>query len=280
MNNYYVYIHRRKSDNKVFYVGKGKARRAYSPHGRNSHWTNTYKKHGLIVEIVFDNLNEKEALTLEKDVITEMRYHFESTLCNLTDGGEGVSGYKWTEEAMLKHPSKKLKGKSLSEQHRKNIGSSLVGHITHNHTRDKLSVSNKNTYIPVRVFNLMSRVLKGKPYVHLNYLEKITGIPAKQLYKKPKVKATLSALALQRSAEVRRGKPSWNSGKKCEQFSGKNNSSADLNCYKFIRNTDNTIFEGTRYQLCETFNLNLANIGKLFYKKNGRSSQGWSLLKD
>ena len=41
MNNvYYVYVHRRNDTNEVFYVGKGKNRRAYSKTGRNQHWCN------------------------------------------------------------------------------------------------------------------------------------------------------------------------------------------------------------------------------------------------
>ena len=90
-NVFYVYIHRRKTDNKVFYVGKGKGNRAYTVSGRNERWTRTYKKHGMTVEIVFDSLAEDEAYAVEKDTILEMIY-FGYPLCNMTEGGDGIRG--------------------------------------------------------------------------------------------------------------------------------------------------------------------------------------------
>lgn len=65
-NIYYVYVHRRLSNGHPFYVGKGKDKRAWDLQGRNSYWTRTKNKHGLLVEIVFDNLSEDEAFQCEK----------------------------------------------------------------------------------------------------------------------------------------------------------------------------------------------------------------------
>lgn len=96
-NEFYVYLHRRASDNKVFYVGKGKGKRAWAKRGRNDRWNKTYNKHGLIVEIAFDNLTEEEAFELEKQTVLEMRHCYGNTNCNLTDGGEGASGAKASE---------------------------------------------------------------------------------------------------------------------------------------------------------------------------------------
>lgn len=109
MNNFYVYVHRRLSDNKPFYVGKGKGNRAFSSFGRNSYWKNTKEKHGLSVEIVFDNLTEDESFQCEKDTILEFKY-FGYPLTNLTDGGEGTTGYKVTEKA------KRLKSVVMSDK--------------------------------------------------------------------------------------------------------------------------------------------------------------------
>jgi hypothetical protein len=101
MNNFYVYVHRRLSDNRPFYVGKGKGNRAYKKSGRNLRWLRTVNKHGYAVEIVFDSLEETEALQCEKDIILEFKY-FGYDLCNMTDGGEGRSGSKVSEETKLK----------------------------------------------------------------------------------------------------------------------------------------------------------------------------------
>ena len=56
--SYYVYLHRRGTDNEVFYVGKGKGRRAWHTWGRNKHWRNSVDKHGFFVDIVVDDLQE------------------------------------------------------------------------------------------------------------------------------------------------------------------------------------------------------------------------------
>lgn len=90
-NKFYVYVHRKKTDGKPFYVGKGTGNRAYISYRRNSYWKNVVAKHGFYVEIVFENLEESEAFQLEKDTILEFEY-FGYSLTNLTRGGEGVSG--------------------------------------------------------------------------------------------------------------------------------------------------------------------------------------------
>ena len=60
-DKFYVYLHRRCTDNVVFYVGKGVAGRAWQKSGRNGYWKNVFDKHGANVEIVEDGLNEKDA---------------------------------------------------------------------------------------------------------------------------------------------------------------------------------------------------------------------------
>lgn len=91
VTDYYVYVHRRLSDNLPFYVGKGIKNRATVFHGRNSHWQRVKEKHGVKVEIVFDNLSEEEAYQCEIDTILEFEY-FGYPLTNKTKGGKGVSG--------------------------------------------------------------------------------------------------------------------------------------------------------------------------------------------
>lgn len=66
---FYVYIHRRKTTGEVFYIGKGRRRRAWSSSGRNKHWGYVAKKHGFTVEIYASNLQEWYAFELEKDLI-------------------------------------------------------------------------------------------------------------------------------------------------------------------------------------------------------------------
>ena len=114
-NIFYVYLHRRKTDNKVFYVGKGKGKRAYSKQGRSDWWRRTADKHGFVVEIVFEHLPEKEAFQCEKDTILEFRY-FNHPLVNLTDGGDGMSGHKPSAETILKRTQQTTGKKRTDEQ--------------------------------------------------------------------------------------------------------------------------------------------------------------------
>lgn len=87
-----VYLHRREDDGIPFYVGIGNVDRPYVVHGRNFYWTNVYNKHGLIVEILHENLTWYEACEHEIRLIKEYRDRYPEYLVNLTDGGEGVLG--------------------------------------------------------------------------------------------------------------------------------------------------------------------------------------------
>lgn len=95
---YYVYLHK-KLNGEVFYVGKGKGRRAYSKHSRNPHWNNIVNKHGFVAEIVLSGLQEWYAFELEKDMISYYGLKSDGgTLVNMSDGGEGNSGYIYTDD--------------------------------------------------------------------------------------------------------------------------------------------------------------------------------------
>jgi hypothetical protein len=89
---FYTYIHRRLSDNKPFYVGKGRKKRVSSHKSRNAYWMNVVAKHGLKVEVVAPWRTEVEAFEHEKFLIWCFR-DMGFSLTNRTDGGEGVSGY-------------------------------------------------------------------------------------------------------------------------------------------------------------------------------------------
>lgn len=98
--SFYVYVHRRGTDGRVFYVGKGKGRRAWVDAGRTNYWRRIVAKHGLIVEIVQDNMQEWWAFEMERELIA---LYGRKNLCNLTDGGEGASGAVKSAETIAKH---------------------------------------------------------------------------------------------------------------------------------------------------------------------------------
>ncbi len=98
-NKFYIYFHINPLTNKIFYVGKGKHRRAWVKYGRSKYWNNIVKKYGYIIDLVEENLTEEQSLQREKFYIQKIG---RENLCNLTDGGDGMSGYICSEEKRKK----------------------------------------------------------------------------------------------------------------------------------------------------------------------------------
>lgn len=102
--DFYVYLHRRATTGEVFYVGKGRGKRAKVSTKRSKHWHAIVAKHGLIIEFVAVGLREWYALELETELISYYgRLDLgEGPLINLCDGGEGLSGHKPSLETRAK----------------------------------------------------------------------------------------------------------------------------------------------------------------------------------
>lgn len=104
---YYVYTHARPGTNDihgVFYVGKGNEQRVkHVRRFRNPHHTNIVRKYGAENIIIRKILckDEQAALRLEVEIIHKLR-ELGVQLANITNGGEGVSGFKPSKESRLK----------------------------------------------------------------------------------------------------------------------------------------------------------------------------------
>ena len=171
---FYVYKHVRKDNNTCFYVGKGKGRRIYVPK-RNKHYNRIRKKHGCYVVKIKENLTEKEAFALEREIIEDYVFVFgyginikgyrdysdKKYLTNSTWGGEGVSGLnpyenKTPEEMEIigNKISEKLKGKNVGEKNGMygkeppNKGKKGIFHHSEE-TKQKLSEKNKGKNHPI-----------------------------------------------------------------------------------------------------------------------------------
>ena len=120
--NYYVYLHVKEDDGTVFYVGKGTKLRWCVSNSRTIHWKNTASKHGVICHIVAHNLTAEEALILEKKLIASYGRQDQKTGClvNLTDGGDGVVNYVWT-EAHRNKISEAGRGRKHTEEFKKMV---------------------------------------------------------------------------------------------------------------------------------------------------------------
>jgi hypothetical protein len=132
-NIFYVYKHVRKDDGVIFYIGKGKGKRAWKHESRNLHWQRTVDKHGYDVVMIAENINEKQSLELEVKMIAFYGRNDigKGLLTNMTDGGDGVSGYVYTNEQRKERSERMfLKGDNnpaKSEESRKKISDTLTG---------------------------------------------------------------------------------------------------------------------------------------------------------
>lgn len=112
-----VYQHRRNDNNEIFYVGRGKTeKRAYSKSNRNKHWHNIVNKTEYIVEILFENISWEESGIKEMELIKSIGRKNIGTgsLVNLTDGGEGMNCFIFSEEAREKMRNAKYGNKNGS----------------------------------------------------------------------------------------------------------------------------------------------------------------------
>ena len=129
--DFYVYEHIRLDNNTCFYVGKGKGKRSDRV-SRNEHHDRISKKYGHAVVIIADNLTEEEAFNLERETIEDYVFNLgygidiegyrdfsnKKYLTNCTWGGEGSSGYNFSEDTKMKI-SNSLKGNIVSEETKK-----------------------------------------------------------------------------------------------------------------------------------------------------------------
>lgn len=128
------YVYKLISKGIPFYIGKGKKTETYDrveyhlkywEHSKNKKLFNKIKKLNNIfdIEIIFESQNEQECLDLEVKLIKEIG---RENLCNLTNGGEGISGFNHSEETKQKI-SIWRKGRSLSEETCRKITQNKIG---------------------------------------------------------------------------------------------------------------------------------------------------------
>lgn len=167
MKLFYTYELIDSRNNTVFYIGKGTGNRMYQHYYliivNNKPYTNTklqnkiksiYKNSGIIIYNKIIAISEQDAFNKEIELI---KLHRENNidLCNLTNGGEGISGYTFshTVESKLKM-SLALKDKPKTDEHKQQL--KLAKKDNPNNTtywkdktfnqehKDQLSISAKN----------------------------------------------------------------------------------------------------------------------------------------
>jgi hypothetical protein len=123
---FYVYLHRRKTDSSVFYVGKGSRGRATSRSGRNRWWRRIEEKHGFYHEILYSGLSNEDACKLEIETIAKLKASG-TDLCNVALGGEsGLVGIPLSEEHKEILRQRKI-GKKQSPEHARKSAQAKLG---------------------------------------------------------------------------------------------------------------------------------------------------------
>jgi hypothetical protein len=118
MKKYYVYVFLREDRYTPYYVGKGSGNRCYS-NVKRGNGRRVPSDKSRVVKIK-ENLTEEESFDLEKILILFWGRKDTGTgiLYNRTDGGEGTSGYRHTEETKILC-GMSMKGRKESEEHKK-----------------------------------------------------------------------------------------------------------------------------------------------------------------
>jgi hypothetical protein len=160
--DFVVYLHRKKSDNSIFYVGAGSSQRPFKK-SRPLNWKRIVEEHGVIVEIVKDNLTKEESFELEKKLISEYGRIDLGTGCliNCSEGGPGCAGLSMETEQKKIDLLKSIKKtdewkKKISEGHkgiikdeawRSKISNSLKGRKLSEEVKQKMRASNRSKEI-------------------------------------------------------------------------------------------------------------------------------------
>ena len=174
MKTHYTYAHA-KPDGTIFYIGKGIGRRAYSKN-RNNYWKRIVAKYGYEVQILAHWDTEKEALNHEVLLIACMK-DMGIELCNLTEGGEGATGYQHSEEhkASLKGNTYgastwglTFKGKKHSKESRAKMSYMRIGNkykagtILSEESKAKISKAKKGKIVLAKRVLTVEQVLEIK----------------------------------------------------------------------------------------------------------------------
>ncbi|CAB4137521.1 Nuclease associated modular domain 3 [uncultured Caudovirales phage] len=178
-----VYIHKRKDNDSVFYVGVGKTeRRVNSKDSRNNHWKGIVNKYGYYTEVTHRDIIWEEALSIEKYLIDfyGRKDLGKGKLVNKTDGGEGFINF--SEETLRiireknigrKHSPETIKklsnrprtaehieklrishtGKKLSEEAKEKVRQFQKNKIVSDETKKRLSEARKQWWIKKKAIN-------------------------------------------------------------------------------------------------------------------------------
>lgn len=165
--DFLVYAHIRPDTNTVFYIGKGTEKRSRQTSNRNQYWKRVVAKNsGFKTQIIAANLTEREALNFEVLVIKGLKEQ-NVKLCNLTEGGDGVSGYRHTPEVCEAQRQRMLgkaltKSKKLSDETKHKLRMAKLGKKLSYEHAENVAASKRGRKYSEAYCKAISESLKGR----------------------------------------------------------------------------------------------------------------------
>lgn len=277
----YLYIHKRATDGSIFYVGKGIRDRYKSTNRTNNYWQNTALKHGVIVEILEQDLQEWYAFEREIELIA---YYGRSDikkgcLVNLDDGGSGGKKYHIETYDFLNYKTNELfTGTKYQFKLKFGFHPYHIINTENSHLNGWYLNGNLTDEILYKLMKGTTR-FSSKIYDFVNFQ---TGM---------ELSTTLSEfrkLTNVNPAHIVKGRKNSNHGWTTKEtiervgFNKIQNPFHDrydnLPVYTFYNFENETVFIGTRVELTRKYSVDLG----LLFKENGKVkySKGWCLLEN
>lgn len=131
MNDFYTYAYLRE-DLSPYYIGKGRGNRMFSTHRHIAKPKDNHR-----IAMLRGNMSEEQALKHECEIIKFFGRKDLGTglLRNMTDGGEGTSGHKHTEEYKEKRRDLRLDFRH-TEESKARMSLARIGRIGRKHTEE------------------------------------------------------------------------------------------------------------------------------------------------
>jgi hypothetical protein len=162
MTSFYVYEHIRNDTGEVFYVGKGKDKRYCSKRDRNKYWHNVVNKsNGFTPRIIFTDSSEELIFLVEIEKIAQLR-KLGNKLVNLTDGGEGSSGLRYSEASKkLMSERRKSKGFKHTAESIEKIKQANTGIVFSDERKEKIRQKALGRKMPLHVRQSLNETMKS-----------------------------------------------------------------------------------------------------------------------
>ena len=145
-----------------FYVGKGNIGRVNCVFARNSKHAGVASKYGIKRTVVAAFKDEKDALDNERLLIKEHKTYFKDSRLgsNFTLGGEGASGYKYTDEQRQRARETHL-GKKHSDATRAKMGATQVGKKFTEERKENLAKSKRGKTLSSKQHDAITHAMQS-----------------------------------------------------------------------------------------------------------------------